>query len=82
MKKVAILTDRECRELEHIALVLMHTAYDFEWLTDKEDGCKTIEELKERMSHDMEYLDKAKLVIDNMLSDTDSDVTVSDFGIE
>lgn len=81
MQTVCVISERERKELVSISDILLSVSYNFNSLTDSgnEDSCDNIEELRERMRYEMEYIEKSSHVLRSMLCGSALDVTVTDY---
>lgn len=85
MKDIYVLTKKEKLELESIIEVLLSVHLDFESATNpdknNDDLCQNVEEVRERMEYDMQYLEKAETVLRKILlcKKFDESVSVRDF---
>ena len=85
MKDLYILTKKEKLELESIIEILLSVHLDFESATDpdedNDDLCQSVEEVRECMKYDMQYLEKAEDVLRKILlgKEIDESISVRDF---
>lgn len=85
MKDLCILTKKEKLELESIIEILLSVHLDFESATnpdeDNDDLCQNVEEVREYMKYDMQYLEKAEDVLRKILlgKEFDESISVRDF---
>lgn len=85
MENLCVLTQKEKLELESIVEILLSVHLDFESATDpdkdNDDLCQSVEEVREYMKYDMQYLEKAEDVLRKILlgKEIDRSVSVRDF---
>lgn len=85
MENLCVLTQKEKLELESIVEILLSIHLDFESATDpdkdNDDLCQSVEEVREYMKYDMQYLEKAEDVLRKILlgKEIDRSVSVRDF---
>lgn len=85
MENLCIITQKEKLELESIVEILLSVHLDFESATDpgedNDDLCQNVEEVRERMKYDMQYLEKAEDVLRKILlgKEVDESISVRDF---
>lgn len=85
MENLCVLTQKEKLELESIVEILLSVHLDFEAATDpdedNDDLCQSVEEVRECMKYDMQYLERAEDVLRKILfgKETDESVSVRDF---
>lgn len=81
MENLCVLTQKEKLELESIAEILLSVHLDFESATnpdkDNDNLCQSIEEVRECMKYDMQYLEKAEDVLRKILLGTEIDESIS-----
>lgn len=85
MENLYVLTQKEKLELESIVEILLSVHFDFESATDPDEDndnlCQSIEEVREYMKYDMQYLERAEDVLRKILfgKEIDESVSVRDF---
>ena len=83
MENLYVLTQKEKLELESIVEILLSVHLDFESATDPDDDdlCQSVEEVREYMKYDMQYLEKAEDVLRKILlgKEIDKSISVRDF---
>lgn len=85
MENLCVLTQKEKLELESIVEILLSVHFDFESATDPDEDndnlCQSIEEVREYMKYDMQYLERAEDVLRKILfgKEIDESVSVRDF---
>ena len=85
MENLYVLTQKEKLELESIVEILLSVHLDFESSTDPDENndnlCQSVEEVRECMKYDMQYLERAKDVLRKILfgKEIDESVSVRDF---
>lgn len=85
MENLCVLTQKEKLELESIVEILLSVHLDFESATDPDEDndnlCQSVEEVREYMKYDMQYLERAEDVLRKILfgKEIDESVSVRDF---
>ena len=85
MENLCVLTQKEKLELESIVEILLSVHLDFESATDPDEDndnlCQSVEEVREYMKYDMQYLERAEDVLRKILFGKEiyESVSVRDF---
>lgn len=87
MKETYLLSKEEKKEIESISNVILSVTNSFETFTanefdgkENEDKLNSIEELRNRMKYDMTQLEKAHIIITNILNGTyDGTISIKDY---
>ena len=87
MKETYLLSKEEKKEIESISNIILSVTNSFETFTaneldgeENEDKLNSIEELRNRMKYDMTQLEKAHIIITNILNGTyDGTISIKDY---